>query len=125
MANGSVQGHQDNRLLAALPRELLDLMGHDLRQISLVQGRAIYEPGAPIDDIYFPQSGIISLLVVAKDGGSVETATIGREGAVGLHAALGKRLSFTRATTQSAADVQPFAPLFLRNSCKSTPRFAT
>ena len=43
---------------------------------------------------------MISLLVVAKDGGAVETATIGREGAVGLHGALGKRLSFTRATTQ-------------------------
>lgn len=113
MANGSVQGHQDNRLLAALPRELLDLMGHDLRQISLVQGRAIYEPGAPIDDIYFPQSGIISLLVVAKDGGSVETATIGREGAVGLHAALGKRLSFTRATTQISGRCSTIrAPIF-------------
>jgi CRP-like cAMP-binding protein len=42
------------------------------------------------------------LLVVSKDGRAVETATIGREGAVGLHGALGKRLSFTRATTQVA-----------------------
>jgi CRP-like cAMP-binding protein len=81
---------------------MLHLMGHDLRQISLAQHHAIYEPGAPIDDIYFPQSGMISLLVVAKDGVAVETATIGREGAVGLHGALGKRLSFTRATTQVA-----------------------
>ena len=31
--------------------------------------------------------------VVAKDGGAIETATIGREGAVGLHAELGKRLN--------------------------------
>jgi CRP-like cAMP-binding protein len=77
-------------------------MGHDLRQISLAQHHAIYEPGVLIDEIYFPQSGMISLLVVAKDGGAVETATIGREGAVGLHGALGKRLSFTRATTQVA-----------------------
>src|SRR5262249_5082859 len=76
------------------------LMGHNLKQIALAQGRALYEPGQPIDQIYFPQSGMISLLVVAKDGGAVETATIGREGAVGLHGALGKRVSFTRATTQ-------------------------
>jgi CRP-like cAMP-binding protein len=102
VANGSMLGHQDNRLLAALPREMLDLMGHDLKQIPLEQGQAIYEPGARIDKIYFPQSGMISLLVVAKDGGAVETATIGREGALGLHAALGQRLSFTRATTQVA-----------------------
>jgi CRP-like cAMP-binding protein len=100
LANGSVQGHQDNRLLAGLPRDMLELMARDLRQISLAQHQEIYEPGAPIEEIYFPQSGMISLLVVAKDGGAVETATIGREGAVGLHGALGKRLSFTRATTQ-------------------------
>jgi CRP-like cAMP-binding protein len=79
---------------------MLDLMGPNLKQIPLVQGQALYEPGETIDQIYFPQSGMISLLVVAKDGDAIETATIGREGAVGLHSALGKRLSFTRATTQ-------------------------
>ena len=100
LANGSTQGHQDNRLLAALPAEMLDLLQRDLRQISLAQGKSLYEPGAPIDEIYFPQTGMISLLVVAKDGGAVETAIVGREGAVGLNSALGKRFSFTRATTQ-------------------------
>jgi len=96
----STLGHQDNRLLAALPREMFERMGRDLKQITFAQGRAIYEPGDEIDQIYFPQSGMISLLVVGKDGGAIETATIGREGAVGLHSADGKRLSFTRATTQ-------------------------
>jgi hypothetical protein len=52
VANGLMPGHQDNLLLAALPSETLDLMGRDLRQISLAQGRAIYEPGAPIDEVY-------------------------------------------------------------------------
>jgi CRP-like cAMP-binding protein len=100
LANGVRLGHRDNRLLAALPHELLELMAHDLRQISLAQGHAIYEPGGNIDEIYFPQSGMISLLVVANDGGAIETATVGSEGAVGLHSALGKRVSFTRATIQ-------------------------
>jgi CRP-like cAMP-binding protein len=90
----------DNRLLAALPPPLLERIQHDFKQIGLLQGHAIYEPGDQIDQIYFPQSGMISLLVVGKDGGAVETATIGREGAVGLHSALGKRVSFTRATIQ-------------------------
>jgi len=100
LGNGSSLGHSDNRLLAALPRELFELMQHDFKQISLSQGQAIYEPGEQIDEIYFPQSGMISLLVVAKDGAAIETATIGREGAVGLHSAVGMRLSFTRATIQ-------------------------
>jgi CRP-like cAMP-binding protein len=66
LANGLTSSHQDNRLLAALPREMLDLLQRDLRQISLAQGKSLYEPGAPIDEIYFPQTGMISLLVVAR-----------------------------------------------------------
>lgn len=96
----STGSHHENRLLAALPGDVLARMGHELRQISLEQGRPIYEPGAPIEEVYFPQSGMISLLVVVGDGAAIETATIGREGAVGLHGALGRRFSFTRATTQ-------------------------
>ena len=60
----------------------------------------MFEPGAPLDTIYFPQTGLISLLVVSLTGDAVETATVGREGAVGVHGAFGKRLSFTRAITQ-------------------------
>jgi CRP-like cAMP-binding protein len=60
----------------------------------------ILEAGAPIEDIYFPLTGMISMLVVNSDGRPVETSTVGREGALGLQAALGKRRSFTRATAQ-------------------------
>jgi CRP-like cAMP-binding protein len=102
LANGSTLGHQDNRLLAAIPRETLEVMARELRLISLVQGQPIYEPGAPIEDIYFPQSGMLAMLVVGKNGEATEVGTIGRDGALGLHGALGKRLSFTRATTQIA-----------------------
>ncbi len=102
MAEVLSQDNRQNRLLAALPREMLALIQRELRQISLPQGKAIYEPGAQIDEIYVPHSGMISLLVVGSDGSAIEAATIGREGAVGLHSALGKRLSFTRAMTQIA-----------------------
>jgi CRP-like cAMP-binding protein len=93
-------GHRGNRLLAALPSETLATLDRDLKHVSIAQGAVIFEPGAPLDTIYFPQSGLISLMVVTRGGDTVEAATIGREGAVGLHGALGARLSFTRATTQ-------------------------
>jgi CRP-like cAMP-binding protein len=102
LADSVAQGHRDNRLLAAMSAEALALMGRDLREISLAQGAAIYEPGKAVEEIYFPQTGMISLLVVTKNGGMIETATVGREGAVGLHRGLGARRSFTRATTQIA-----------------------
>jgi len=39
-------------------------------------------------------------MVIGKDGNFIETSTVGREGAVGLHSGLGRRRSFTRATAQ-------------------------
>jgi CRP-like cAMP-binding protein len=100
LAETASQGHRDNRLLASLPPPTFAILERGLKQVSLPQGQIIYEPGAPVDTIYFPQSGLISLLVVTLDGTIVEATTVGREGAVGLHGALGRRLSFTRATTQ-------------------------
>jgi CRP-like cAMP-binding protein len=95
-----MRSHRDNRLLAALPPEMLAQMESDLQQLSLSQGVVLFEPGDAINDVYFPQTGLISLLVVTKDGGAVETMTVGREGAVGLQRGLGARNAFTRATAQ-------------------------
>ena len=49
--------------------------------------------GGPPFPAYFPQSGLISLTVVGREGNAVETSIIGREGALGLHSAFGKRRS--------------------------------
>lgn len=91
-----------NRLLAALPSETLALLERDLKQVTLTQGAVCFEPGDSIDQIYFPSSGMISLLVTTGNGDMVETSTIGREGALGLQSGLGERQSFTRATVQVA-----------------------
>ena len=100
MTTAAAQGHRDNRLLAALPADTLELLGRELKQVSLQQGAILLEPGNPVEDIYFPQTGLISLLVLTRSGDTVEAHTVGREGAVGLHGGLGGRRSFTRATTQ-------------------------
>ena len=90
----------DNRLLAALPDDCFALLEPDLKEVVLGQGVVCYEPGDPIEQIYFPQTGMISLLVTAGNGETVEVASIGREGAAGLQSGLGGRSSFTRAIVQ-------------------------
>ncbi|MEJ2379548.1 MAG: Crp/Fnr family transcriptional regulator, partial [Pseudolabrys sp.] len=100
MTDSLAHGHRDNRLLAALPPEMLVQMEDDLQQISLPRGMVLLEPGDAVNNIYFPQTGLISLLIVTKDGGTVEAATVGREGGVGLQRGYGPRRSFTRATAQ-------------------------
>jgi CRP-like cAMP-binding protein len=89
-----------NRLLASLSDEAFALLEPDLRQVTLPQGVVCYGAGEPIDQVYFPHTGMISLLVTTGDGDMVETASTGREGAVGLQCGFGPRLSFTRATVQ-------------------------
>jgi hypothetical protein len=49
---------------------------------------------------YFPQGSVLSLLTVLENGGAIETANIGREGAFGLFAAMYSRVSFNRCIVQ-------------------------
>src|SRR5262252_5855007 len=85
-----------NRLLAALSDDSFILLEPDLRQLTLPQGVVCYGAGDPIDQVYFPHTGMISQLITTGDGDMVETSSVGREGAVGLQCGLGPRLSFTR-----------------------------
>jgi len=61
-------GRWSNRLLRTLPREPSALLEQDLRQVSLTQGRVCFEAGKAIDQVYFPLTGMISLLVATGDG---------------------------------------------------------
>jgi CRP-like cAMP-binding protein len=89
-----------NRLLAGLPDDTFAQLEPDLRPLTLTQGVVCYAAGDPIDQVYFPHTGMISLLVATGEGDVVETSSIGREGAVGLQCGFGPRLSFTRAMVQ-------------------------
>src|SRR6185436_4624167 len=89
-----------NRLLAAMPRETIAFLEPEMKEIALAQGSVIMEPGDLVEQIYFPHTGMVSLVITTKDGATIETATIGREGAVGITRGLGERRWLTRATTQ-------------------------
>jgi CRP-like cAMP-binding protein len=89
-----------NRLLAALKPADLALLSPHLEESRLKQGVMLKEAGELIEQVYFPESGMISLLAVMTGGNGVETATIGREGAVGVTAGLGGRIATGRAVVQ-------------------------
>lgn len=57
-----------------------------LEPVTLGAGTTLYVPGEPLTHVYFPSSGMISLIAETSDGLSAEAATIGREGAVGMSA---------------------------------------
>lgn len=78
-----------NRLLASLPREELELLSPYLEQVSLSHGQMIILPDEPIEFVYFPLDCLLSLVVVMEDGATVESGSVGREGMVGLPVVLG------------------------------------
>src|SRR4051812_45228701 len=90
----------DNRLLAGLPRPDFDRLLPHLSSVQLPQGVVLTETGDEVDQIYFPQSGMLSLLAVLRDGKAIETATVGCEGVVGAMAGLGLYNSLVRVVVQ-------------------------
>ncbi len=91
-----------NRLLAALDAEDYQLLASRLVPVTLEKGALLYDPGDMIDAVYFPDDCVISLMTLMESGAAIESATIGREGALGLMAAVSPRLSLSRAIVQVA-----------------------
>jgi CRP-like cAMP-binding protein len=90
-----------NRLLVSLPADDHALLAPHLASVELERGRLLYDPGDRIDSVYFPHDGVISLMTLMENGAAIESATIGREGALGLNAAVTPRQSMSRALVQT------------------------
>jgi CRP-like cAMP-binding protein len=73
----------ENRILLSLPPNDLLLLRPQLKLIELERGAVLHDAGAPIEYVYFPTSGMVSILAIMRTGDAIETAVIGREGVVG------------------------------------------
>src|SRR5215510_5211999 len=89
-----------NRFLGTLPPHEFSLLVPHLRTIPLERGVMLHDVGEEIDHVYFPHSGMVSLVAVMQSGATVETATIGRGGVIGASVGLGPRWTFGRAIVQ-------------------------
>jgi CRP-like cAMP-binding protein len=89
-----------NRLLAALDPIDYALIGPHLSTACFERGAMLQEQDAPVAQVYFPMSGLVSLVSVMKDGHEIETAVVGKDGAVGAFVGLGRWNAFARATVQ-------------------------
>ena len=89
-----------NQLLARLEGNQRDLLKQHLQLVDLAQYHVLFEAGDEVEHVYFPNGGMLSLLVVMQDGHAIETATVGKEGVVGAMVGLGFRRSLVRAVVQ-------------------------
>ena len=75
-----------NLLLARLPAEDYARLLPSLDVVPLKLKEFLHKPGQPLEHVFFPGGGYVSVLTALEDGGMVEVATIGREGLVGAFA---------------------------------------
>src|SRR5262245_18108758 len=94
---------RENRLLAALDLADYALVRPHLSTAWFERGSILQEQEARVTHVYFPMSGLVSLVCVMEDGHEIETAAVGRDGAVGAFVGLGRWNAFTRATVQISA----------------------
>src|ERR1700721_1308420 len=78
-----------NKVLLATPDSEYELMRADWRYIALPHHLSLHEPAQKIEYVYFPNRGMVSQVVVTKDGRTVEVGVVGNEGYVGAGLAAG------------------------------------
>jgi CRP-like cAMP-binding protein len=81
-----------NRILSALPYEEFACLLPHLEQVNLEKGEIVYLTGDNIEHTYFPENGLLSLLFTTETGSTVEIASVGSEGVVGLPVILGNHM---------------------------------
>ena len=91
-----------NRLLTALPPDMLTNLLPRLSSVILPGKQVLYPPDTPIEAVYFPESGMISLVGTLEDGVRAEVGMIGREGMLGMPLLAGVDTSFVEAQVQLA-----------------------
>jgi len=91
-----------NLILAGLAPAERARLHDDLEPIALLAGEILQDAGEVQRKVYFPESGIISLLATTRNGAATELAMIGREGVAGASLAPGETLAGHRLVVQSA-----------------------
>ena len=89
-----------NLLLLSLPSREYDLVRPYLEAVELPHHLILHQPAEKIEFAYFLNEGLASLVVLTRDGRSVEVAIVGKEGMVGTALAVGLRQEPCRAIMQ-------------------------
>lgn len=92
-----LQTAEKNHLLASLPAADYARMESGLEPVELTFGKVLYEPGEPMDAVYFPGNSLVSLLTLVEGHRALEVGLVGREGMIGARLALGAATSTVRA----------------------------
>jgi CRP-like cAMP-binding protein len=110
-----------NKILLAIPEnEYLSVRSH-LEFAELPHHRVLHEPNESLHFVYFPNGGLLSLVVVMESGETVEAGIVGKEGIAGIPSAVGLRRNPLREVVQIAGDGFKIKVDVLQDTLNSCP----
>jgi CRP-like cAMP-binding protein len=114
-----------NGLLAALPEVSRHRLLAKTQLVSLSVKDILYHPGKPITAVYFPLTCVISMMAEMEDGATIEIATVGNEGVLGIPVFLGIDVAVALGITQSSGEARRMSAEDFKQAAKSDEHFDT
>jgi CRP-like cAMP-binding protein len=112
-----------NRLLLALPSANLSLLMPELERIRCDRAQILMDADSPLDHVFFPDSGVVSVVALYADGSIIEMATVGREGCTSVQAILGATTSSVRLLVQIPGGAAKMSRTAFTGAVESMPAF--
>jgi CRP-like cAMP-binding protein len=108
-----------NALLRSLTKKEYQRLLALMDETPLTLGKTVYQPGDLISDVYFPNSGIVSLLAGDAEKATLEVGLVGSEGMVGLSVFMGVGTSRNHAIVQGEGVALRMKAATLRKECNN------
>ena len=112
-----------NRLLLALPSRNLNQLIPELEHVRCRRGQILMDADSSLDHVFFPDSGVLSVVTVYANGNTIEMATIGREGCTGVQAVFGAKSSSIRVLVQIPGSAAKMSRVAFTRTMESMPSF--
>ena len=112
-----------NRLLLALPPRNLKQLLPDFKLVECHSEQVLIDADSSLEHVYFPDSGVISVVAVYPDGSIIEMATIGREGGTGFQAVFGAKASSARLLVQVPGTAARMGRVAFARAMDAVPAF--
>src|ERR1700692_4193911 len=123
MAKNASSNWPRNRLLLALPARNLKRLMPELERDSCGRAQVLTDADRPLDHVFFPDSGVVSVVAVYADGNVIEMATVGREGFTDVKAVFGAKLSSSRLLVQIPGSAAKMSRAAFVRAMESMPSF--
>jgi len=95
----------------------------ELEQIRCQRGQVLMDADSPLDHVFFPDGGVVSVVAVYADGSIIEMATIGREGCTAIQAVFGAKTSSVRLLVQIPGSAARMSRVAFAQAMASMPHF--